>query len=334
MTIEPLSTLDYPESEVVIGLVSAVGTNAKLVLDALEDHIKKFGYKPNVIRLSNPLKIIQKKLNLDVDIKTSPEGDRINSLMDAGDKAREKAGRGDLLALVAVAQISQKRKVLRGTKETQAQPKMAHILVSLKHPMEVIALRRIYGPGFFLIGVFAAEEDRLRYLQDDKNIPLAYANDLINRDQKEDKPLGQQTRDTFHLADVFVRMKDDEYKDQLWRFLDLIFSNHEKTPTADENGMFLAYAASLRSGSLSRQVGAAIVSSRGEIIGVGCNDVPRAGGGLYWPGENDQRDYNFNYKGETGIDSNDACRDEIIKNIMDRLKPEVAEEKRLLEGKE
>lgn len=334
MTTEPLSTLDCAESEVVIGLVSAVGTNDRLVQDALEDHIKKFGYKPNVVRLSSHLKKLTKKLKLDVKIQDAPEEERISSLMDAGDKVREKAGRGDLLALIAVAQISKQRKVLRKTRIPQARPKTAHILVSFKHPMEVVALRRIYGPGFFLVGVFAAEQDRLRFLQQDKNIPASKARELIERDQKEDKLFGQQTRDTFHLSDVFVRMKGDEYKGQLWRFLDLIFGDHEETPTQDEKAMFLAYAASLRSASLSRQVGATIVSSGGEVIGVGCNDVPRAGGGLYWPGEGDQRDLRFKYKGTVGVDSNDACRDEIVQDIMNRLKQDVPETRRLAEGKQ
>jgi deoxycytidylate deaminase len=45
--------------------------------------------------------------------------------------------------------------------------------------------------------------------------------------------------------------------------------------------MFAAYSASLRSACLSRQVGAAITAKSGEVIATGCNDVPKAGGGLY-----------------------------------------------------
>lgn len=35
--------------------------------------------------------------------------------------------------------------------------------------------------------------------------------------------------------------------------------------------MFMAYAASLRSGDLSRQVGAAIADKSGALLAVGCN---------------------------------------------------------------
>jgi deoxycytidylate deaminase len=45
----------------------------------------------------------------------------------------------------------------------------------------------------------------------------------------------------------------------------------------------VAYAASLRSGDPSRQVGAAIIDPYGDLISVGCNGAPKPGGGLYDP---------------------------------------------------
>jgi deoxycytidylate deaminase len=77
--------------------------------------------------------------------------------------------------------------------------------------------------------------------------------------------------------------------------------------------MFLAYAASFRSGDLSRQVGAAIVGEGGEVLAVGCNDVPRFGGGLYWPGATDERDW------KRGIDSNHERRNAIIADVARSL---------------
>ena len=44
--------------------------------------------------------------------------------------------------------------------------------------------------------------------------------------------------------------------------------------------MFNAFAASLRSTCLSRQVGAAIADSKNELLSIGWNDVPAYGGGL------------------------------------------------------
>jgi deoxycytidylate deaminase len=331
LKVQPLSTLDYPQSELVFGLVYAAGTNDKPILHALEDHIKTFGYKPNPIRLSDYLKGLVKKLRLGVDLEDSSEFVRINSHMDAGNKVHMKSNRGDFLALRACAQIGSERKARNNM--PMPIPKTVHILLSLKRPEEVNALRRIYGPGFFLVGVFATEEERLKFLMEDKSIPRAEAEKLIQRDEEETEEFGQRTRDTFYMADVFVRLTAKEFKQQLWRFMDLVFGHPFMTPTPDENAMFLAYAASTRSAAYSRQVGAAITSNSGEIIGVGCNDVPQAGGGLYWPDKFDQRDHVFKYKDVIGVDSNAACRDEIINDIMDRLRPEISKEKRLEKGK-
>lgn len=88
--------------------------------------------------------------------------------------------------------------------------------------------------------------------------------------------------------------------------MDLIFGCPFTTPTKDEYAMFQAFTAALRSADLSRQVGAVILSENGEVIAVGANDVPCYGGGLYWTGENDHRDYDW------GIDSNAKRRDQIL----------------------
>jgi cytidine deaminase len=72
----------------------------------------------------------------------------------------------------------------------------------------------------------------------------------------------------------------------------ILFGHPFVTPTREEFGMFQAKAAALRSADLSRQVGAAITTRSGDVIAVGTNEVPRAGGGLYWPGDDgDARDF-------------------------------------------
>jgi deoxycytidylate deaminase len=83
--------------------------------------------------------------------------------------------------------------------------------------------------------------------------------------------------------------------------------------------MFLAYASSLRSGQLGRQVGAAITSKSGDVLAVGCNDVPKPGGGLYWPGRHDNRD------GVLGIDTNDQQRDLIVNKLIGKLPQDLAQ---------
>ncbi len=299
-----LAPLRFAEAEVVLGVVAAVGVNLDAFEQDLENHLRKFRYSLDRILLSDCLK----SLNHGVRMRESPEFDRIKTRMDAGNKVREAAGRGDFLALTAVSLIKKRR---GGAENNEPLQRCVHLLRTLKHPDEVLTLRRIYGPGFFVIGVFATQQERLHYLVQDKDVPEPKAMLLVQRDQDEGKSLGQRTRDTFHLADVFVSLDD---KDQLWRFIDLVFGSPFITPARDEHAMFAAYAASLKSASLGRQVGAAIASADGEIIAVGCNEVPRFGGGTYCEGESpDHRDH------IRGADSNDEYIDRILKDIETRL---------------
>ena len=113
------------------------------------------------------------------------------------------------------------------------------------------ALRRIYGQGFFLIGVVAAEEERKTYLRERRGCSSEEIARLLSRDDHEGDTLGQRTRDTFHLADVFVPLGDTK---ELGRFLRLVFGHPYETPTRDEYAMFLAFCAALRSADLSRHL--------------------------------------------------------------------------------
>ena len=136
--------------------------------------------------------------------------------------------------------------------------------------------------------------------------------------------MGQKVGKTFPLADFFMTSESrPELERNLKRLTQLTFGNPYISPTRDEQAMFFAKAAALRSLDLSRQVGAAIVSEDGDLLTTGCNEVPKFGGGLYWAEDRFvERDY------ERGLDSNVAVKREIIKDIFDRLK-----DKRLLTKK-
>lgn len=56
------------------------------------------------------------------------------------------------------------------------------------------------------------------------------------------------------------------------------------------------------------------------LLSVGCNDVPKPGGGLYWPGISDNRDHIW------GEDTNDKQRDKIVSQLISKI--EVQEKKR------
>ncbi len=143
---------------------------------------------------------------------------------------------------------------------------------------------------------------------------LNRARALVARDMEESAAGGQKLQKTMQMADAFILLGDGDYENAVDRVFDLIFGAPFVTPDRDEHAMFLAFSASLRSASLSRQVGAALLDDNGELIGVGCNDVPAFGGGLYWPGPGDNRDHC-----SSGLDTNRKVLGEIIDDVADRL---------------
>jgi deoxycytidylate deaminase len=301
-------TLDYPDAELVFGVVCAVGTDYRRVVAYLSNLLKRAKYVPKEFHVSESFPEIASRLELDLEFPDNSHYAHIDSRIKAGNAIRRKTEENGFLALDIISRIYSTREGAE-TDNPAALPHVAHIIVSLKRKEEVDVLRKIYGPGFFLIGIFASEQERRDYLETEKGIrgePLA---ELIERDQQEsNEEFGQRTSKTFEHADVFVALKADQYKKGLERFLRLVFGYPYATPRKDEHGMFLAYAASARSGALARQVGAAILSADGDLLAVGCNDVPRPGGGLYSDddGDHDHRDWAL------GGDANDEEKREIV----------------------
>jgi deoxycytidylate deaminase len=85
--------------------------------------------------------------------------------------------------------------------------------------------------------------------------------------------------------------------------------------------MFMAFGASLRSAQLGRQVGAAITTSSGDLIAIGCNEVPSPEGGQYWEGSvGDKRDHVI------GSDSNDQEKRRIQNELLALLPTSVQED--------
>lgn len=323
-SIRPVENSILPpenDSELVIGLVGAVGTNLEIIKNHLRDILQSFNYEYEEIRISSD--IISK-------LRKTPETKdnfiRINSLMSEGNTLRELSKNNAILSLAVAAKISSGRDSIDNFPTPS--PRKAYIIHSLKHPDEVNTLRQIYSNGFYLIGVYADEKRRLDYLVQNKQIDEKKALSLIIRDSEEDDKWGQHTRDTYELSDFFINFDAniDKINNDLWRVFDLIFGNPYVTPTFDEYAMFMAFSASLRSADLSRQVGAVLTKDK-NIISTGANDVPKSGGGLYWPeydnycivDEKNGRDF------KVGEDSNVKEKNKIIQDILkdvpDAIKP-------------
>jgi cytidine deaminase len=197
----------------------------------------------------------------------------------------------------------------------------------LKRPDEVALLRKVYGRQFVLTSAYAPEALRKEKLCErlrrelSTAVPLSdithRAEQLIERDASEEgEALGQQLRDTFHLADVFIDgINKQEMDSKITRFVDALFGRNDISPSKDEYGMYAAKSASLRSADLSRQVGAALFTADGELVTQGCNKVPKAFGGTYWDLEKpDHRDVT------KGQDPNEFHKREILRELVERLR--------------
>jgi deoxycytidylate deaminase len=298
-----------PGPELVFGVTGAIGTDLSLVCSVLREILREVGYEDaEIIRLSDLLRSIEGNEG----IPRSPVDVRTEQLMDAGDTLRRSLARGDAVALLGIPEIRARRKGITGDAKTPARRK-AYILHSLKRPEEARALRRIYGRAFHLIAAFANRDIRVKTFASrvsesrhefDHDKYRKVAEKLVQRDEMDvTKQLGQDVRDTFPVSDVFIDgTRRTAVVSEIGRFIDLVFGKPFETPTPDELGMYFAHAAALRSADLSRQVGAVIIGKPGEIIAIGCNDVPKPSGGHYWPGDpNDARDFVWGYDPSTKI---------------------------------
>lgn len=313
-----------PGPELFIGLVGAVGSDLERVNRQVRSYLKTANYEAVEIRLSRLIAQCEDYSHLQ-KLKDAPEDQRINEFMDAGDDIRRTLQRGDAVALLGLLAVRANRKVMNGDSKLAVE-RCAYIFNSLKHPSEVETLRKIYGDSFFLISTYAPKHERIETLK--KRIAKSRgkfrsgdfdveAKQLVEKDEKEvGDDFGQNVRDAFPLADVFISQRKDIDR-QIKRFVDLLFGNPFITPTVNEYGMFHAKAAALRSADLSRQVGAVITSDDGEIIAAGCNEVPKAGGGSVWEEKvNPKQDYrDF----QIGQDASAVMKREIITEIFTKL---------------
>ncbi len=246
-----------------------------------------------------------------------------------GDELRSKLGPHALAHLAAYLIAEERRRL------NSSQNRAAWQIRSLRRPEEVDELRRIYGSRFILIGVHVPEGIRLRTASNRRRrwSPTTSAHfdvdaieDLRRDEDDPSLPHGQAMRRAFSLADFFVDARSQTRLTQtLGRVAQLIFEEPFITPTRDEQAMYLAYAAALRSAEMGRQVGAAIRTQSGDVLAVGTNEVPSGKGGLYWsPDEPDGRDFAL----EPPVDSNTEWQRRVTRELLVRM----AEQGWLAEG--
>lgn len=178
----PDFTLEYPEAEIVIGIVCAVGADYNRIAEFLVRTLPTFGYRANLLKISSFIPETAESLNMRLRLSARPEARRLSDYMDAGNKIRKRTARCDFFALAAASRLASSRK---GAPSENPEPfsRVAHVVLTLKRPEEVETLRKIYGSGFFLVGVFATEQERLDFLMDERDVSRDEAVRLIHRDR-------------------------------------------------------------------------------------------------------------------------------------------------------
>jgi deoxycytidylate deaminase len=330
--------------ELVVALCGPIGSPIHEASDQISYSLSDFGYKTKQIRLSDLI-----RLNADiaqVPIDDSSRFNQINTLIKAGDELRRTLG-NDVLAKMAIANIGADRKKSYGDPSDRADEvnkpqdkkveshRICHVIDSIKNIDELKLLRLIYGDALIAIGVFSPLEVRKQNLARPGSLTQTDIEKLIDIDSGEEFSHGQSVRDTFPMCDFFLRVDGavsgpseeqsiGQLVSKLRRLFNLIFRTSVISPSSEENAMYAAASAAKNSACLSRQVGAAVTSSSGELLSTGWNDVPRSGGGLYGksplvinndPSKDDERCYAL-----TGTKChNDAEKRIITEKLIDLL---------------
>ena len=322
-----------PAPELIFGLVAPIGVDLNLVTEVLGEALDDMKYRAHILRLTK----LMQEIKLDFPLDGSPYIKSFKDRIAYANEIREKLGDEALaaLAISAIRSFRDEWHVAAGTKddprgkkkEEIPVPGQAYIIRQFKRPEEIALMRTVYGRQFILVSAFAPEDLRIRRIEESERrstnggtSPIGAhtaAFELVAQDAKEyNNEHGQSVSDAFPLGDVFIDTTNKKNcEETVRRFIRLLFGNNEITPTHDEYGMYAAKSAALRSSDLSRQVGVAICRPTGEIATLGCNEVPKAGGGTYWAGDAlDARDF------VQGVDANDNHKREVLTDLISRLK--------------
>lgn len=321
----PIPTLqDRVTEELVIAVVGPVGSGCSTTISILKSIFENdFGYTVNIYKLSD---IIEENLAFISQVKPPvlTDSERIEFFQDSGDSLREQFG-NDYLVAKTIEKLAKFRdsEGVGKTSDGNTVPKKlrhVHLIDSIKHPDELNLLRRTYGDIFWQFGIFAPLDVRVQRLKFSKHMSDTEIAHITDKDYMELKDHGQKVRDVFYQSDFFIRNDQDNTSildASIKRFLNILFGEPVHTPTSEESAMYTAYSEASKSACLSRQVGAAIIGSTGELIGQGRNDVPKFGGGLYSEDDNPNDHRCHAWKNKEC--HNDRKKNELYKQIFSKL---------------
>ncbi len=296
--------LDEAANELVFAVVGHVGSGTSEIAEALQELLKAEGlpggkFDAEILKARDTIQDWARTTGEQLP-KTEPNDlATVTAFQDLGDKMRLTKGDNAAVARGLAVGVRALRAKKMGVK-LEAGPikpdgvRRAYILDSIRHPVEVDLLRHVYQEAFVLIGVVCEEKRRLeRIVRKYRNAGAEDAKKFMKRDAKALEKHGQRVSDAFHLADLYVDNTVDRYSDnrepnpewdineELSRLIKILTSSEVVRPRMAETAMHHAYGAAMRSACMSRQVGASLADSEGNIVATGTNEVPKAGGGLY-----------------------------------------------------
>ena len=290
--------------ELVICVIGALGTDVDCVCDAIAKALARVKYSSEIIDLGA---VLSEVTGLGTPAGEGAEYDRISSRMERGNELERRVWPG-AAAVLAVARMLLSRRNITGS---VAEPAAGHayVLKSVTRISEIDKLRGMFGGQLLIVSAYSPRDARVRELE--KKVGDA-AERLIDKDHSEEGGSGQLVRAAYRVADCFVTASDPaSVQPEIDRFVRLVFGDPFITPTAEETGMSHAFTSSFQSSSMSRQVGAAVRDANGDLVAFGFNEVPKAGGGAYAEGdENDRREFRI------GHDSNQREREGMLADAL------------------
>jgi deoxycytidylate deaminase len=248
-------------------------------------------------------------------------------LQDAGTKLRQ-YDNPELIGKIISSEIYQKGLEIEEERHNYNIKIIIYIIDSLKNSYDLELLRRTYSYEFYFIFIHADREARWRRMIDYKSWKTQDRVKFEERDQVDQnekninsgvKDRGQEVGKLSSMADYYIVNSDNREKlrNDGERFIEILFGSNKNQPTVHERFMHIAFSASNASFCLSRQVGAAILDSEENILGIGYNDVPKSDGGLY-SYENGKEDRRCYLVGDRRC-INDTNKQERFEELSDRI---------------
>ena len=279
--------INYPE--LFFGFVAPIGADLRLSLEAFKAYLEAHTYQVIEIKVTDAFEGFARHVRPKLTLSKATELARYETYIAYGNQLRA-TFQDDILAASAIRRVMDERLRHSGQGTFAG---IAYLIHQFKRKEEIDLLRTVYGRLFFQISIYSRRGARVDYLSrrfassHNELNAQAYRNSaetLITRDENQvDETHGQRVASIFHDADFIVNLDSPApLENQVQRFCELLFGSNTLSPTKAEYGLFVAKAAALRTLDLSRQVGAAIFFPTGEVIALGSNEVPKAGGGTYW----------------------------------------------------